>query len=99
MPTSASSIPSSAWASPPSRRACTATRGSSPVPHDLVIRGRAVAPDPWRYVGVASADELAQALPDGPIAVPLDYWLEHGGLEHGRELARRGTPVGVWLKP
>ena len=64
------------------------------MPPDLVIRDRAVAADPWRYVGVASADELAQALPEGPVAVPLAYWLEHGP-----ELTRRGTPVGVWLKP
>ncbi|HET9471538.1 MAG TPA: DUF934 domain-containing protein, partial [Usitatibacter sp.] len=64
------------------------------MPHDLVIRGRAVAPDPWRYVGLASPDDLARALPEGPIAVPLAHWLEHG-----RELARRAAPVGVWLKP
>ena len=43
------------------------------MPHDLVIRDRAVASDPWRYVGVASADELGQPLPEGPVAVPLDY--------------------------
>ena len=64
------------------------------MPHDLVIRDRAVAPDPWRFVGVASAQELAQPLPDGPVAVPLAYWLEHAP-----GLARRGAPVGVWLKP
>jgi uncharacterized protein (DUF934 family) len=64
------------------------------VPHDVVIRGRGVAHDPWRYLGVASPGELDQALPEGPIAVPLAYWLEHGA-----ELARRETPVGVWLKP
>jgi uncharacterized protein (DUF934 family) len=64
------------------------------VPHDLVIRGRGVAADPWRYVGVGSPDELGQPLPDGPVAVPLAHWLESGPA-----LAQRGTPVGVWLKP
>ena len=64
------------------------------MPHDLVIRDRAVAPDPWHYVGVASAEELGQPLPEGPVAVPLDHWLAHGP-----ELAGRAGPVGVWLKP
>jgi len=64
------------------------------VPHELVIRGREVATDPWRYVGLASADELAEPLPAGPVAVPLAHWLEHGAA-----LAKRGAPVGVWLKP
>ncbi|HEX3098192.1 MAG TPA: DUF934 domain-containing protein [Usitatibacter sp.] len=64
------------------------------MPHDLVIRGRTVAPDPWRYVGVLSADELGEPLPEGPVAVPLAHWLENGAA-----LAQRATPVGVWLKP
>jgi uncharacterized protein (DUF934 family) len=64
------------------------------VPHELVIRGRGVAADPWSYVGVASPDEPGQTLPDGPVAVPLAHWLESGPA-----LAQRGTPVGVWLKP
>lgn len=63
------------------------------MPHDLVIRGRELQADPWRYLGVASAEELVQPLPEGPIVVPLAYWKTH------REaLARRGE-VGVWLKP
>jgi uncharacterized protein (DUF934 family) len=64
------------------------------VPHDLVIRGRGVVADPWRYVGVASPDELGEPLPAGPVVVPLAYWLERR-----HELAQRGSPVGVWLKP
>jgi uncharacterized protein (DUF934 family) len=61
---------------------------------DLIIRNRKVEADRWTFVGLASADELAQPLPAGPIAVPLATWKERRG-----ELAARSDPVGVWLKP
>jgi uncharacterized protein (DUF934 family) len=61
---------------------------------DVVIRHRRVEPDAWKLIGVASADELAQPLPDGPVAVPLAAWKERRA-----ELARRLEPLGVWLKP
>lgn len=64
------------------------------MPRDLVIRGRGVVPDPWRYLGVASPDELGHPLPAGPVVVPLAYWIERR-----HELAQRAAPVGVWLKP
>jgi len=59
-----------------------------------VIRNRRVEPDAWKFVGVASADELSQPLPAGPIAVPLATWKERRA-----ELEARGEPLGVWLKP
>jgi uncharacterized protein (DUF934 family) len=62
--------------------------------HDVVIRNRRVEPDAWKFVGVASADELSQPLPAGPIAVPLGAWKERRA-----ELALRKEPLGVWLKP
>ncbi len=62
------------------------------MPRDLVIRGRKVEADPWRVVGLAP-DELAQALPEGPVLVPLAYWKEHR-----TQLSARGN-VGVWLAP
>jgi uncharacterized protein (DUF934 family) len=61
---------------------------------DVVIRNRRVEPDGWKFIGVASADELAQPLPAGPVAVPLAAWKERRA-----ELARRKEPLGVWLKP
>jgi uncharacterized protein (DUF934 family) len=61
---------------------------------DLVIRNHRVEPDKWRIVGLASADELARELPEGPIAVPLATWKERHA-----ELLVRPQPVGVWLKP
>jgi uncharacterized protein (DUF934 family) len=61
---------------------------------NVVIRNRRVEPDTWTFVGLASAEELAQPLPAGPIAVPLAAWKERRA-----ELSARGTPVGVWLKP
>jgi uncharacterized protein (DUF934 family) len=61
---------------------------------ERVIRNGRVEPDLWTLVGVASAEELAQPLPAGPVAVPLAYWKEHRA-----ELVARREPVGVWLKP
>ena len=61
---------------------------------DVVIRNRRVEPDAWKLLGVASAEEMAQPLPDGPIAVPLAAWKERRA-----ELALRQQPLGVWLKP
>lgn len=62
------------------------------MPRELVIRKRAVEHDPWRVVGLVP-EELAQALPEGPVLVPLAYWKEHRA-----ELVARGG-VGVWLAP
>ncbi len=67
--------------------------GSWPVPHDLVIRGRRVEPDPWRVAGLAPGDP-ARPLPRGPLLVPLAWWKERRG-----ELAARAEPTGVWLAP
>jgi uncharacterized protein (DUF934 family) len=61
---------------------------------ERVIRNGRVEPDIWVLVGVASPDELAQPLPAEPVVVPLAYLKEHRA-----ELAARGEPVGVWLKP
>jgi uncharacterized protein (DUF934 family) len=61
---------------------------------DVVIRNRRVEADAWKLLGVESPDELAQPLPDGPIALPLAAWKERRA-----ELALREAPVGVWLKP
>ena len=62
------------------------------MPRELVIRNRAVERDPWRVVGLVP-EELAQALPEGPVLVPLAHWKAHRD-----ELAPRGE-VGVWLAP
>jgi uncharacterized protein (DUF934 family) len=61
---------------------------------DVVIRNRRVEPDAWKLLGVASAEELAQPLPAGPVAVPLAAWKARRA-----ELALRQEPLGVWLKP
>ena len=50
-----------------------------------------VEPDLWR---ILSSEEIASALPAGPIAVPLSTWKERRA-----ELLARKEPVGVWLKP
>ncbi len=60
----------------------------------VVIRNRRVEPDTWTFLGLASAEELAQPFPAGPIAVPLATWKERRA-----ELNARAKPVGVWLKP
>ena len=62
------------------------------MPRELVIRNRAVEHDPWRVVGLAP-EELARAMPEGPVLVPLAHWKAHRD-----ELAPRGE-VGVWLAP
>src|SRR5690349_4689313 len=92
MKTSASSIRCTASASLPSRRASMVPR-RWPMPERVIRAGR-VEDDGWVFLGVTSADELAQPLPGGQVAVPLPYWKEH------REalLARR-DPTGVWLGP
>ncbi len=61
---------------------------------DRIIRHGAVQPELWSFVGLDDARPPAQALPPGPVVVPLAQWLER------REalLARR-DPVGVWLRP
>jgi len=52
-----------------------------------IIKNRAVIEDSWQLLREAPVD----GLPDGPIIVPLSYWLEQ------REaLSQRGC-VGVWL--
>lgn len=61
---------------------------------DRVIRHGRVELDDWTLVGVASPDELARPLPDGPVAVPLPYWKENRV-----ELLARRAPAGVWLGP
>ena len=62
-----------------------------PMP-DLVIRNRQVEPDPWRVVGLADGEKVAE-LPEGPVLVPLATWKERRA-----ELAARGE-IGVWLAP
>jgi uncharacterized protein (DUF934 family) len=61
---------------------------------DVVIRNRRVEADTWKYLGVASADDLAQPYPEGPVLVPLAVWKANRA-----ELALRKQPLGVWLKP
>jgi len=63
------------------------------VPHERVIRHGRVEPDGWRFVGLA-AEENPEALPQGPIVVPLALWKAR------REaLLARLEPLGVWLEP
>lgn len=64
------------------------------MPHERVIRGGRVEADAWAFVGVASAEELAQPLPAGAVAVPLPYWKAN----RAALLARR-DPLAVWLGP
>lgn len=64
------------------------------MPHERVIRHRRIEDDPWKYLGLAAADELGDPLPEAPVAVPLAYWNEHR-----LRLRGRIAPVGVWLKP
>ena len=61
---------------------------------ERVIRAGRVEPDLWNYLGVAAEEPVPEALPAGPVLVPLATW------QARREalLARR-EPVGVWLQP
>jgi uncharacterized protein (DUF934 family) len=52
-----------------------------------------VEDDPWKTLGLQSDEDLSR-LPGGPILVPLAVWKARR-----EELAARGEPVGVWLKP
>ena len=61
---------------------------------ERVIRGRRVENDLWRVIGLPPCDDLAAYLPQGPVLIPLDLWQERRA-----ELAARGDPLGVWLKP
>ena len=60
---------------------------------ERVIRGDRIEPNAWTFVGVASPDELAQPLPQGPVVVPLAHW------QANRESLRSRGDVAVWLKP
>ena len=71
-----------------------ATRGSSLVQPERVIRGRRVENDVWAVVGLPPHEVLLAALPDGPVIVPLSLWQVRRA-----ELAARREPLGVWLKP
>lgn len=61
---------------------------------DRVIRNGRVEADSWTLVGVATAPEIAAALPAGPLLVPLSCWKEMRA-----QLLARNQPLGVWLKP
>lgn len=53
-----------------------------------LIRNGAVVDDPWTFIG---SDAIDQALPDGPIIVPLALWQQQAAA-----LADR-PQLGVWL--
>ena len=60
---------------------------------ERVIRNGHVEPERWRFLGFDGADDQ-DAIPDGPVVVPMATWLEQ------REALRtRATPVGTWLGP
>ena len=61
---------------------------------ERVIRGRRVENDAWVVVGLPPYEDLAAALPTGPVLVPLALWLERR-----EELAARRDALGIWLKP
>ena len=61
---------------------------------DRVIRKGGVEADAWNYLGVAAEEPVPDALPAGPVLVPLATWQAR----RGALLARR-DPVGVWLAP
>jgi uncharacterized protein (DUF934 family) len=61
---------------------------------DRIIRGRRVESDVWQTLGVKADEVLPQALPAGPVLVPLALWKERRA-----ELLERRDPLGVWLKP
>jgi uncharacterized protein (DUF934 family) len=57
-----------------------------------IIRNDAVVADSWQILRASVEAPLAQdSLPDGPIVVPLDFWLQHADA-----LVARGD-AGVWL--
>ena len=60
---------------------------------ERVIRKGRVEPDLWTFVGL-SDEPVAEALPRGPIVVPLAAWRARR-----EELLARREPVGVWLQP
>lgn len=62
------------------------------LPERIIRHGR-VEPEAWQFVGVEPQSTI-EALPEGPIVVPLALWKAQRD-----NLIARGTPVGVWLKP
>ena len=57
-----------------------------------IIRNDAVVADGWQILRPSAEAPLASdSLPDGPIVVPLAFWLQHADA-----LTRRGD-AGVWL--
>lgn len=71
-----------------------AKRGSSRVQPERVIRKGRVEPELWTYQGVGGDEPVAEALPPGPVLVPLATWKARR-----EELLARAEPVGVWLEP
>ena len=61
---------------------------------ERVIRNGAVEQNRWQFVGLEADEPVPEALPAGPIVVPLATW----GARR-EELLARLDPVGVWLKP
>jgi uncharacterized protein (DUF934 family) len=61
---------------------------------DRVIRQGRLEPDTWNYIGVAAEEPVPDALPSGPVLVPLATWKARRDA-----LLARHEPVGVWLKP
>ena len=59
---------------------------------ERVIRHGRVEQDPWTFLGVDGG--AIDALPAGPIVVPLTAWTARRA-----ELLARTAPVGVWLAP
>lgn len=62
------------------------------LPERFIRHGR-VEHDPWRFVGLDAAEDLA-TLPEGGIVVPLAVWKARRD-----ELLARPQAVGVWLAP
>jgi len=60
------------------------------LPERCIRHGR-VERDPWRFVGLDAAEDLA-SLPEGAIVVPLAVWKARRD-----ELLARPQAVGVWL--
>ena len=54
-----------------------------------IIKDRQLVEDPWQTL---EPDTAIDALPKGPIIVPLGFWLEHGDT-----LTQRGGELGVML--
>jgi uncharacterized protein (DUF934 family) len=61
---------------------------------ERVIQGRKIENDLWQVIGVAPHEDVTQPLPQGPVVVPLAYWMKHR-----EELGARRQPLGVWLAP